>query len=66
MCRTLSQPASVDLATLLPSPLALSDVVEYPLNGLGVGIPLADITRINISAMETRTFQATIVVRNAH
>ena len=57
---TLSLPATVDLATMLPSPLSLTNVVELPLNGQGARTPVADLTRITLQPMQTRTFEVSV------
>eukprot|EP00937_MAST-01D_sp_MAST-1D-sp2_P006380 g6380.t1 len=57
----LSAPTTVDLRTLLPAPLALRDVVELPLNGVGAAAPIADATPVVLQPLQIRTFEATVV-----
>ena len=57
---TLSREATVDLGTMLPSPLSLTHAVELPLNGQGERTPVADLTKITLQPMQTRTFEVTV------
>lgn len=53
-------PATVDLSTVLPDELALAGVVELPLNGVGVGVPVPSLASVVVHPMQTKTFEVTM------
>ena len=57
-----SSPATVDLTSLLPAPLKLVDIVELPLNGIGVGVEITaeKAATLQLQPLQIRTFEATI------
>lgn len=56
----LSADTVVDLTAAMPSDLAIKDVKELPLSGLGNGVSVADPTKIMLHPLETRTFEVTL------
>lgn len=57
---SLTGPAAVDLTTMLPPPLKLSELVELPLNGVGAPAAVPSPEAVTLAALQTRTFEATI------
>ena len=55
----------LDLSNFLPANLHLADVIELPLNGVGVGQPVNDLAHITMRPLQTRTFEATLARKSS-